>query len=149
MTERIVDELRELAGVLDGTHRHSVAPSGRVDDVRLEGGQVLYWLALRCIREGLTWEVLRPDRALEPPQSGDVPSAAVVAALLRFQAESWNDGTESDPRLLAFESMRLVAHTSVLAGIDPVLLIRADLEELRTRPYLSEFFATWKRSPSG
>ena len=148
ITKRIVDELWELAGVLDGTHRHSVATSGRVDDVRLEGGQILYWLALRCVREGLTWNVMRPDRALDPPQPGDVPSAEVLSALLRSQAETWSDGTESDSRLLAFDSLRLVANCCVLVGIAPVTLIRADLDELRTRPYLAGFFATWKRSAS-
>ncbi len=67
ITARIVDELRELAGVLDGTHRHAEEPEGSIADVRLEGGQVLYWLALRCIRDGLRWEAVRPDRALDPP----------------------------------------------------------------------------------
>ncbi len=143
ITERIGDELRELAGVLDGTHRHATSASGLVDDLLLEGGQVLYWLALRCIRERLTWDMVRPDRALEPLQPVDVPSAGMLAALLRSQAESWADAIERDVKPLAFESMRLVASCCVQAGIAPVSLIRADLDELRTRPYLGQFFATW------
>jgi len=149
ITDRIVDELWELAGVLDGTHRHAEEAEGIGADVRLEGGQVLYWLALRCIRDGLPWKSVRPDRALDPPQSQDVPSGDVLAVLLRAQAKSWADEHAGDARPLAFESMRLVANCCVLAGINPVLLIRADLDELRTRSYLDEFFATRSGSVPG
>ena len=57
---RIADELRELAGVLDGEHRHA----GREPDVLLEASQVIYWLLLESLRNGVTWMTLRPDRAL-------------------------------------------------------------------------------------
>lgn len=149
ITARIADELRELAGVLDATHRHSDEPGGQRADVRLEGGQVLYWIALRCIQDRLTWEAVRPDRALDPPQSEDVPSRDVLTALLRSQAESWADRRGGDARPLAFESMRLVANCCVLAGVNPVSLIRDDLDELRTRPYLDGFFAARSGSVPG
>src|SRR5262249_13363201 len=45
--DRIADELRELAGVLDGTHRHESLAA----DLLLEGSQVLYWLAVAAVRE--------------------------------------------------------------------------------------------------
>lgn len=149
ITERIVAEIRELAGVLDGSHRHAQAPSGQVDDVQLEGAQVLYWIALRCVRDGLSWDEVRPDRALDPPRPEDVASADVLAALLHSQAERWDDGSEREVRLQAFESMRLVANCCVLVDVTPVSLIRADLDELRTRPYLAEFFTTWTGSIPG
>jgi phosphoribosyl-AMP cyclohydrolase/phosphoribosyl-ATP pyrophosphohydrolase len=145
VTERIIEELRELAGALDGTHRHS----DQLADIRLEVGQVCYWIALRCVRDGLAWERVRPDRALDPPQPEDVPSPAVIAELLRYQAASWEARRDDDPALPAFESMRLAANCCVIAGVIPTNLIRADLNELRTRRYLELFFASLERADPG
>lgn len=145
VTERIVDELRELAGVLDGTHLHS----GQLADVRLEGGQVCYWIALRCVRDCLTWDQVRPDRALDAPRPEDVPSEVVLGELLRHQANQWEALIDGDPALLAFESLRLVANCCVIGGVTPSTLIRSDLNELRTRSYLELFFAARERADSG
>lgn len=138
ITERLIDELKELAGALDGTHRHS----GQLADVQLEGGQVLYWLALRCVRDGLTWDQVRPDRALDPPRPEDVPAVSVLAELLRHQARSWESPSDDKQELLAVESMRLVANCCTIAEVSPTVLIRADLNEMRTRRYLDPFFET-------
>lgn len=145
VTERIIDELGELAGALDGSHRHS----GQLADIELEGGQVLYWTVLRCVRDRLTWDQVRPDRALDPPRREDVPTATVLATLLRHQADGWKHGSSgSEPATLAFDSMRLVANACVIAGVAPTALIRADLNEMRTRRYLELFFASRDRALS-
>nr|MBA2246627.1 hypothetical protein [Chloroflexia bacterium] len=73
----------------------------------------------------------------------------VLAALLRSQAEHWAHERAEDARARAFESMRLVASCCVLAGVSPVSLIRADLDELRTRPYLAHYFTSKAEAPSG
>ncbi len=137
ITSRIADELRELAGALDGTHRHV----DRTLDVELEGGQVCYWVALRCIREGLTWDDVRPDRALAT--SGGVAESAsnTLARLLRREADLWVSGGGLDVGALAHGTLSLVTGACVAAGVDPKALIVADLNELRTRPYLEGYFA--------
>lgn len=137
VTHRIAEELRELAGALDGSHRHHDMGA----DAILEGGQVCYWTVLRCIRDGVTWDDVRPDRALAPIAVADVASVATTARLLRQLAETWHDPARSDVSGLAHETLTFVARACALAELEPITLIRADLHALRTRPYLEAFFA--------
>ncbi|HWV35840.1 MAG TPA: phosphoribosyl-AMP cyclohydrolase [Thermomicrobiales bacterium] len=139
ITPRIVDELQELAGVLDGTHRHQDEAS----DAALEGGQVCYWLALRNVRDRQAWAQVRPDRALDPPSLDDVPGTATLAKLLRAVAQQWSDlPADADTESISHESFALVASSLVHAGVDPLAVISADLDSLRSRPYLAAFFQT-------
>jgi hypothetical protein len=135
VTSRIADELVELVGALDGTHRHVDLDS----DVALEGGQVCYWVALRCIREGLDWETVRPDRALDAP--AEVPTASTLATLLRAEAEIWSLDS-GDVAARAHQTFALVAAACATAGIAPLAVILHDLDDLRSRPYLADYFAT-------
>src|SRR5215217_1320356 len=66
VTSRLGDELEELAGALDGSHRHQDLAA----DVLLEGTQVLYWSTLVALRAGATWDDVRPDRALDTQVEG-------------------------------------------------------------------------------
>ncbi|MDQ3781294.1 MAG: phosphoribosyl-AMP cyclohydrolase, partial [Chloroflexota bacterium] len=84
VTERIADELRELAGVLDGRHRHSE----RDADLVLEGSQVIYWVTIAALQHGVTWEALRPDRALRTHTDIE---ADMTARLLRADADQWRE----------------------------------------------------------
>jgi phosphoribosyl-AMP cyclohydrolase len=138
VTSRIADELNELAGALDGTHRHVDATS----DVALEGGQVCYWVALRCIRDDLTWEQVRPDRALDASPDIDESVTDTIAALLRRQSDIWISETPQDIAALAHGTLAMVADACKVAGVDPASLIVADLNEMRTRSYLEKYFAT-------
>jgi phosphoribosyl-AMP cyclohydrolase len=133
---RIADELRELAGVLDGSHRHG----DWQDDVVLEASQVIYWVVLEALRSGVTWAQLRPDRALATAEE-DLDSGA-VARLLRADAGGWmnQDLASGDIAAHAHATLALVAQTCRGAGIDPLAVIESDLAELRSRPYLAPFF---------
>lgn len=138
ITLRIADELRELAGALDGTHRHVDLTS----DVELEGGQVLYWVAIRCIRDRVSWNDVRPDRALAANESIVTEAAAgSLARLLRREADLWTSGTSLDLAAMAHGTFSLVSGACVAAGVEPRSLIVADLNELRTRTYMNDFFA--------
>ena len=66
---RLGDELRELAGVLEGTHRHDDLAS----DLLLEGSQSLYWAIVTAVHAGIGWEHLRPDRALSTHEAAIAP----------------------------------------------------------------------------
>lgn len=133
---RIADELRELAGVLDGEHRHE----GRERDVLLEASQVTYWVLLEALRNGVTWMRLRPDRALATvdPQ---LP-AATVGRLLRAEADRWsgNASNDTDVAAAAHATLSLVGQACVSAGLDPFAAVQNDLAELESRPYLAPHF---------
>lgn len=167
VTPRIADELIELAGVLNGTHVHQ----DPISDAALEAGQAVYWLTLRAVRDRLTWDDIRPDRALDVSLN-DSASPHTLAHLLRSNAESWRklfDGGRSAQSLSSTElpdnrfhqsanaatlepdrirtasgihaSLALVAQALAAFGIDPKDVIARDLSELRTKPYLAPFFA--------
>jgi phosphoribosyl-ATP pyrophosphohydrolase len=144
ITERIADELRELAGALDGSHRHVDLTS----DVELEGGQVAYWVVLRCIRDGLTWDDVRPDRALEASGGVGEVAAGTIARLLQREADLWSSGAALDLAAFAHGTLSLVTGACVAAGVEPRMLIVADLNELRTRRYLEEYFASERAGKS-
>jgi phosphoribosyl-AMP cyclohydrolase len=133
--DRIADELRELAGVLDGSHRHQDLAA----DVHLEGGQVLYWVILAALRAGGTWERLRPDRAL--PTTDPELSLAMSVAMLRAEADAWSgDGPTSDVVAHCHATLALIGQACCLVGVDPLSIVEADLSELRTRSYLAPYF---------
>ncbi|MBA2520858.1 MAG: phosphoribosyl-AMP cyclohydrolase [Chloroflexia bacterium] len=132
---RIAEELRELAGVLDGSHRHGDFRS----DLLLEGGQVLYWVTLAALRERVSWAELRPDRALATWSEEVV--AETVARLLRAEAGRWDatgQGVLSPARYHA--ALALVGQAVHAGEITPSDLVEADLSDLRAKPYLHEFF---------
>src|SRR5688500_4082740 len=133
---RVADELRELAGVLDGEHRHD----GREHDVLLEASQVIYWLLLESLHNSVTWMTLRPDRALATvdPQ---LP-AATVSRLLRAEADRWSENArgETDGAATAHATLSLVGQACVSAGLDPRSAVRHDIAELESRPYLAPYF---------
>lgn len=137
VTPRLAEELHELAGALDGSHRHHDLTS----DVVLEGGQVCYWTVLLCVREGVPWDEVRPDRALIPIAIDDVAPVSTTAALIRALAERWGMGSGDDPPGRAHETLTMVARACALADVEPIDLIRTDLDELRTRSYLVDFFS--------
>jgi phosphoribosyl-AMP cyclohydrolase len=136
VSARVADELRELAGVLSGEHRHTELES----DLRLEASQVIYWVLLAALRDGVTWARLRPDRALV---TGEVEvSAPTVARLLQAEADAWRDSKLGRDEIAAraHATLALVSQACRSAGVAPHSVIEADLRELRSRPYLTPYF---------
>ena len=131
---RVADELRELAGVLDGSHRHA----GLRDDAILEGSQVLYWLLVACFGHGLGWDDLRLDTALAAPSARDADGAVsslhgLASEWLRAEADAIPDGL---PRRTA----HAVAAAATVAGVTPLDILAHDLADLRQRAYLAAYF---------
>jgi hypothetical protein len=133
---RIADELRELAGVMDGEHRHA----GRERDALLESSQVIYWLFLESLRNGVTWMTLRPDRALATVDA-QLP-AATISRLLRVEADRWSDNARQhlDVAAAAHATLSLVGQACVSAGLDPLAAVEVDLADLESRSYLAPYF---------
>jgi phosphoribosyl-AMP cyclohydrolase len=138
---RIGEELRELAGVLDGSHRHDDLKH----DIVLEGSQVLYWIAVTAVHAHVPWVRLRPDRALMTSETS--LASASIAKVLRVEADQWT-GSASNPALDArlHAAIALVAQAAKSAGVEPAALIEHDLTDLQSKPYLAEFFAAPARS---
>ncbi|MEZ4500381.1 MAG: phosphoribosyl-AMP cyclohydrolase [Thermomicrobiales bacterium] len=134
LEHRVADELVELAGVLDGSHRHEGLPG----DLFTEGSQVLYWLAMVAVSNGFTWDDTRPDRALATFEA-DMPTST-VASMLRSSAGGWAAPNTANPSVI-HETMALVGQAAKSTGIAPMDLIEHDLAEMRTRPYLAPYFA--------
>ncbi len=132
-TPRVADELLELAGVLDGTHRHGTL----ADDLRLEAGQVLYWVACTGVWHGYQWAQVRPDRALDVTASLDIPSAS-LAGLLRARAGEVRDLAIWPEGVLLHETIALVGTCLRANGMEPLDVINADLDELSAKPYLPD-----------
>jgi phosphoribosyl-AMP cyclohydrolase len=133
--DRVGDELRELAGVLDGAHQHT----DFLSDLRLEASQVIYWVLVEALRQGITWSRLRPDRALA---ADDIhPDRRSIARLLRAEADRWSSAeTDEDLAAKAHATLALVALACRSGGLDPLAAVESDLEELQARPYLAAYF---------
>jgi phosphoribosyl-AMP cyclohydrolase len=127
---RIADELRELAGVLNGTHGHGT----RSEDALLEGTQVLYWLVLSAIRLGFSWDDLRPDRALETGEEELGP--ALLVKMLVAEADR---GLFGDAAAI-HAAMALVSQACQSMGVSARQLLLTDIADLKAKPYLSEYF---------
>ena len=127
ISPRIADELEELAGVLDGTHRHKDLAT----DLELEGGQVCYWLALHCIRHGLGWTAVRPDRALDTP--ADAIDAGSVGSLLRADAASWRADPETTLAARAHATFALAGQACASGNVSPRDVIAGDLDNVSAR----------------
>lgn len=137
VSARVGDELRELAGVLDGTHQHQ----GRGADVALEAGQILYWLTLSAVRASCQWDDVRPDRALITAEPGF--DAGVLARMLRAEADRWIPGTTSPMNWAArcHAALALVGQACQTAGVSATEVVVADLAAMREKPYLTSYFA--------
>ena len=133
---RVADELRELAGVLDGDHVHDDPER----DLRLEASQVIYWLLLDVVRNGFDWADVRPDRALATTDFA--VSRSTIANLIRLEAATWESPAAQDVGVtaVAHATLALVAQACRGGGIDPLEAVLADLDDLRGRPYLASFF---------
>lgn len=134
LVPRIVDELRELAGVLDGSHVHE----GQQEDLLLEGSQVCYWIACELVRKNIPFEEVRPDRALDIAPE-DSPASTTMTQLVHGAAvdlESEQMHADRGHTLFA-----LVANAALSVGMSPRMLIEKDLADLRSRNYLEPYFS--------
>lgn len=135
-TTRLADELNELAGVLDGSHRHRSFE----DDVALEATQCLYWVVLVALRSGIDggafvwWAVQEIEGDMSRSENRET-----LGVRVRKLAAGWRDLTPAPgDRLRA--TLALIAGATAAAGHDLPDLIAADLTELRTKPYLAAYF---------
>lgn len=128
---RIQDELAELAGVLDGSHIHT----NQHDDAVLEASQCYYWIVIESLKTGLTWDDVRPDRALDIIEKS--MSAETGSTMLRSAAAS----LETVNAGVASHLLRLIAESVRALDINPRELIEHDMSDLKELSYLEAYFA--------
>ena len=129
---RVADELRELAGALDGSHTHQ----NQRADVALEAGQVIYWVTIAALQRRVPWSVLRSDRALATVTTELPPD--LLPRMLRQDAATWADGAASaDLAAQAHATLALVGQAVATLGIAPADILAADLAALRAKPYFT------------
>lgn len=134
-TSRLADELRELAGVLDGSHQHTTTE----EDLRLEAGQALYWVACAAVYNRIVWDMVRPDRALDIT-GNDFPPSSTLAGLLKARATEIDALASAPDAALMHDTVALVGTCLRSNDIDPLDVINGDLNELSTKTYLSGYF---------
>ena len=134
-TPRIADELRELAGVLDGSHRHQSLD----EDVRLEAGQVLYWIAASAVYHRLSWDDVRPDLALSIPTTDPV-EPTLLARLITARAGELASRSQPPDASQLHDTITLVASVVMGRGVEPEELIQQDVDDMSAKPYLSPLF---------
>lgn len=133
-SDRIGDELDELAGVLSGEHRHT----GLEADLLLEGSQVLYWVAVCSVLLGIDREQLELESGSSVhPEPKDTET---VILDLRDHATLWREGRADIWEFELKETIWLVGEAMSAADIDPIRLFERDLAELQARPYLQRYF---------
>jgi phosphoribosyl-AMP cyclohydrolase len=133
---RVADELDELAGVLDGTHRHE----NFATDVALEAGQVLYWLTLVAVSHGLPEGELRLAATVEAPGTSSVAGLAGERLSLAILAAVWAKVPPTELIVQIQVTVATLARACRLAGIDVRPLIEDDLRSLASRTYLVGYF---------
>ena len=134
LSQRVSDELQELSDVLVGTHSHL----GLLEDLAIEGTQSLYWLALAAIQAGLTWEEVRPDRALDSAIPG--MEIATAARMLAAAAREWKMPDHQVNQQSVHATIALVGQAAKSLEVEPQMLIELDLTEMQARDYLRPWF---------
>jgi phosphoribosyl-AMP cyclohydrolase len=137
LSARVADELRELAGVLSGDHRHEDMAS----DALLEGSQVLYWMVLSSMRAGLSDEEI-VEAVKTGTSDDDAGPVSGLPPLLRELADEWQRAFFRSVMGQMSKTVSLVSVAAEAANTSLRAMIDRDLAELGSRPYLQEYFAT-------
>lgn len=134
---RVADELAELAGVLDGSHRHH----GLTEDVALEASQVLYWLTLVAVGGNISLGRLGLTEVIQAPGTASSAGLPGERLTLLSLAAAWPTVLPEDVPVQAQITVASLARVCALSFVDVDRLIADDLASLSGRPYLADWWA--------
>jgi phosphoribosyl-AMP cyclohydrolase len=134
---RVMDELSEVAGVVLGTHRHA----SPVDDVILETGQALYWIVTTAILLGADRAELAAQIAHKADDPGD-ETQSDIAALLNEVARAWAEVSADRIGDLIDSTVPLLVRACEQMQATLAEAINRDLDEMRAKSYLEQYFAS-------
>ncbi|MBN9393245.1 MAG: hypothetical protein J0I20_34760 [Chloroflexi bacterium] len=137
--DRMVEELVELRGVVEGTHFHE----GFAHDLILEGNEVWYWGTCTAINAGMDYESLLPHRALQTGYDTDPVSRPELVPVFDKLLKKL-DGPQSHDDELAnlVQVFCLVGRACRLNEMPPDRLLEQDKTEMSQKDYLANY---WKR----
>lgn len=136
---RLVEELLELRGVVEGTHFHK----GFDQDIILEGYEVWYWAACTAISAGMDYDGLMPHRAMLV--GFDIPPVERVALLPVFDkllGKLAGPQSHDDELANLVQVFYLVGRACCLNNTSPERLLERDKAEMSLKDYLINY---WKR----
>lgn len=134
---RLIEELGELRGVVEGTHIHE----GFEQDIVLEGYEVWYWAACLAIANGLLYQQLNPHQAFlsgyqTPPNSREDLLPEFDSLLEDLAQTSAGTMLGSDFQRV-FE---LVGQACRLNETHPARLLERDKAEMSQKFYLAPYW---------
>lgn len=136
---RMVEELLELRGVVEGTHIHT----GFEDDLILEGNEVWYWAVCTAVNAGMDYDSLMPHRALQTGfDTEPVTRPELLPSFDKLLKKL--DGPQSHDDELAnlVQVFCLVGRACRLNEMPPDRLLAQDKVEMSRKAYLASY---WKR----
>lgn len=135
---RVVEEMHELKGVIEGTHFHE----GFEKDIILEGYEVWYWVASLTVAQHVSYDALQPHLSLA---AGFQRSTAqretilkTIPALITTIQQTPVDKAQTIA--LCGEVLKFVGFACALNQTPPDRLLERDIEEMRQKAYLSEYW---------
>jgi hypothetical protein len=139
LRSRMVEELLELRGVVEGTHFHE----GFDQDIILEGYEVWYWAACTAISAGMEYAGLLPHRAMmvgfdTPP----VERPALLPVFDKLLGKLTGPQSHDDELANLVQVFYLVGRACRLNDTSPERLLERDKTEMRQKGYLANY---WKR----
>lgn len=140
---RLLEELAELRGVVEGTHFHE----GFEQDIVLEGYEVWYWTVCVALSGGYTYAQFQPHQtimrgydALPPPPD----RAALLPTFDSLIQRLAGANSQPDEEIINLQQVFwLLGQTCRLNATPPARLIERDEAEMRQKDYLAPY---WQQS---
>lgn len=134
---RLLEELHELYGVVEGTHFHE----GFDADIILEGYEVLYWAFCLAVASRYDYASFEPAKQLE---NGFNATPQNRIELLPFFKPVIDKISETDADKISPENLgqvaRLVGQACALNNTAPSRLLERDRAEMRQKSYLADYW---------
>jgi hypothetical protein len=109
-------------------------------DLQLESGQILYWATMFAMRSGLSDPEL--TSAWENGMlAGTSEPLGTLLDRVRDLAADWTNASEEAGDVIR-RTGQVTSAAAIAAGVSAHRLIIDDLNELRSKPYLSRYFST-------
>ncbi len=134
---RLLEELSELRGVIEGTHFHE----GFEQDLVLEGYEVWYWMVCLSIASGMTYDELLPHRALLAGfQSSPVDRSTILPAFDNLHDKINRLQPYDDEVANLTQVLCLVGRACGLNATPPSRLLERDQAEMSQKLYLIPYW---------
>ncbi|HEX2914898.1 MAG TPA: hypothetical protein VH186_29160 [Chloroflexia bacterium] len=134
---RLLEELMELRGVVEGTHHHE----GFDQDIILEGYEVWYWAVCLAIASQIGYDELQPHKALSEGFKAVPAGREALLPAFDTLVEKIGKTTQAEEVKDNFRSVfRLIGQACSLNRTLPARLLERDRDEMRQKEYLAPYW---------